>query len=327
MVRELDRAAWGGDGIVHIEAAEAGERAARQAIHRAGHHGNPFADPAHLERPFLAHRVVSVGRPGGGFTAVVQVSHLAFDQVSSDILVRLVEDGYAMGGVDGPARRPYADYLRFAVLGPRDVDDECVVRELDLERFAATAAAYAERRPAATVDLEHDLGPEMVPEGAGWLVEDALVRAHAGAAVPVLLPTTGRRYHGGDFADYIGMFTDIVPMVVDPAAPGFVEAAAARIAFLERANLSVAALVADPLIAARYPRAASLLAGALDQHVPVLNTSGLGGSAGAAAGIGGFATRPGWIAGPRRVIHVMHDAGRLAISGLPCEDTTFLAAG
>ncbi|MDR1150902.1 MAG: AMP-binding protein, partial [Bifidobacteriaceae bacterium] len=176
VVRELDRAGWGGDGIVQIGEEELGGRGARQAIERAGRHGNPFADPAHLKRPFLAHQLVTVARPGGGFTVIVQVSHLAFDQVSRDVLARQLADGYALGGLEAPVRRAYADYLRFAALGPRAVDDDEVVRELGLEQFAAAAAAYAAQRPAGSVNLEHDVEPDMPPEAVGWLVEDALIQ-------------------------------------------------------------------------------------------------------------------------------------------------------
>jgi hypothetical protein len=145
--------------------------------------------------------------------------------------------------------------------------------------------------------------------------------------VPVLLPTAGRHYHGGDFAEHIGMFADVLPLVADPDAPGLVDAAVARASFVEKNNVAVTALIADPLLAARYPRAAWLLASALAAHVPVLDAPCLRGPVGAALQPGGFATRPVWIAGPRPVIHVTHDDGRLAISALPCADPTFFAHG
>jgi hypothetical protein len=271
IVRELDQAAWGGSGIVHVDLSERGPMAARHAIDHLAFAASPFNDPSRHDSPTLTHRVTTVERPGGGFTVIVPVSRLAFDVESREVLARRVVDGYAAGGPGMPDRRPYGDYLRFAALGPADVDDDHVVRELDLERFAAAVDAFPAQQPSETVDVEHDLSPDAPPEAVERLIAEALGHGFGLDAVPLLLAVPGRHYRDGNFAGYIGQFGDFLPIVADPQTPGILATARWQLDYLRKHNLPVSSLLADPLMASRLPRAVELVGRAGIGRIPVLN--------------------------------------------------------
>jgi hypothetical protein len=298
--RELDQTAWGGSGIVHVDLTGYREWTARRVTQQLARRLGGLIDPA---APSPSHRLITVARPGGLFTVIVPITALAFDQTSREILARRLMDGYAVGWPAPAERLPYSDYLRFAALGPRDVTDAEIVRELDLERFAEAAAAQTQ--PGATVDLEHDLGPDAPAEAVGFLVEDALIRANGGRGLPLFLLQEGRRYADADFTGHIGQFDDLVPLTVDPANPGLFAAADRRIAFLHRTGLTVTGILADPLIAARYPMSAGIIGDAWP-GLPILNLAA--------------ASEPAHRSAGPPLIEVRHDGVRLVIRGLPCRD-------
>ncbi|MDR0432493.1 MAG: hypothetical protein LBH48_04165 [Bifidobacteriaceae bacterium] len=355
MICERHQGEWGSAGIVHLDLSGLDQWAARRAIDQLK--AAILAGDAHAETPVLAHRLVTVARPGGGFSVLVATDRLVFDARSQAVLERRLVNGYALGGPGVPARRPYSDYVRFAAMGPRDISDEAVVRELDLERFAQVAATYAASRPAAPpppVDLECDLEPGASADDVDRLVADAL--SQVTPTMPVFAAVAGRRYTGGDFSDYLGLFADLVPLVVDspdptagaapqagtpappapasraqaanptpaspaqaahpPAPAGLGHEVRRRAAFLARYNLTVTSLLADPLIAGRFPIAAGFIAQAAAAMVPVLNVPGM---------LGGFAGRPVAVGsvGPVReilpVIDVQIARGALTVRALPAQ--------
>jgi amino acid adenylation domain-containing protein len=316
LIRERELTAWGGNAIVHLDLADRPVHAVRHAIEHLSTFANPYTDPEHLGAPILTHRLVTVARPEAGFTVLLLVSHLAFDAISHDVLARRLVDGYQAGGAGVPDRRPYGDYLRFTALGPTEVDDAQLVRELDLERFAEAATEFARVAPSQTVDIEHDLAPGSPPEAIGALVTDALAQVFDSRPVPVALVAAGRNYRDANFAGYIGEFVDLVPLLVEPTGPGLLATATSRLAYLRRHNLVLASLLADPLIASRFPRAARALAVIATGQVPLLNIVLLGGPDRAAPVTD---SQPAGLTAARAsVINAVQVGGRLIVQGLPC---------
>jgi hypothetical protein len=184
------------------------------------------------------------------------------------------------------------------------VDDAGLVRELDLERFADAAQAWRARPAGENVDLEHEVGRELPAEALEPLLEDAIAHAQAGHPLPMLLLTEGRTYRTGNFREYIGQFTDLLPVIADGSRPGMLTRAAQWSSFARQHNLVIAALLTDPLIASHFPRAARLLGTAKSAGVPLL----------------AFEPRPVAPRDPaqRPIVTVTHAADRLIIQGLAC---------
>jgi hypothetical protein len=319
LIRELDLADWGTGVTVHLDLSAGPEFSAQQVIDQLTHQANPFAGLDPRGGRLLAHRLVTVARPGGGFTAVMPVSYLAFDAFSHAVLARELLDGYAAGGPGTPHPLPYSDYLRFVALGPRRVEDQAAAEALQLERFAAAAQAFSAQVGSERVDVEHELNPDSPAEALVSLVEDALIHAQGGEPVPLLLIAGGRNYRDGDFTRYVGQFADLVPVVAGPAGPGLLTQAAEGMSFLRRHNLTVTSMIADPLIAARCEYSAGLLGQALGAGIPLLNLALMAGRDAIGPVIrGGDQAGSDAGGGAGRIIDVRCEDGHLLIRGLPC---------
>ncbi|MCL2316827.1 MAG: amino acid adenylation domain-containing protein [Actinomycetia bacterium] len=224
-----------------------------------------YARPEAYRGTFLAaHRVFAARTAADRFVVVMPVSHLVYDAFSNELLARRLRAAYADPSVVARPGARMEDFDTVMRQGP-DVGDDDLVAALRLEEFAGAlrerpgwpADAYAN----LTVPLEN-VRPGALPGVAEAVVAAALRFTAPTGPLPLLVVNAARSYTGISAADTIGEFIDLVPLLWRPGE-SFGDVRARVMAYVRAHRVNTAALLGDPELARRFPRASALLAESL----------------------------------------------------------------
>jgi hypothetical protein len=105
---------------------------------------------------------------------------------------------------------------------------------------------------------QHD--PEQSMAIIDNVLDAALKFAWSGMPVPLLAVSSGRAEQGRGFAERVGEFIDLCPIVREPGAkPGLQRAMSSAIMFQRNTGISSAALIYDSRLKSLYPQASELM--------------------------------------------------------------------
>jgi amino acid adenylation domain-containing protein len=200
------------------------------------------------------------------FFLLAAVSHLVFDAFSNEVMAQRLRALYA-GGSPGPQRSYYA-YAATLSQGPARLEDAALVEGLALNEFAAAAQRQREACAAGGFELiDYRRAFAGTREEATTLCDrlicEVLRFTWGEGAVPLFFVQSNRNMQGHNFSGFIGEFIDLCPALVAPQTGGLLAELGARAAFAREHAISVASLLFDEELAARYPRSSRLLREAL----------------------------------------------------------------
>jgi len=185
------------------------------------------------------------------------LDHSIFDNMSGQVLRRQLIDRYKAlksgATASMPTIKSFKDYLDQINLGPIGVSPDELIKFFDLRRYAEARNKVEKyiitnRRPQISqlryrVDLS-SLGiaenEEAAFETAIQLLGYSLSRFLDVESVPMKLIYQGRKYHDLSFFDTLGLFVDIVPLLLDVrrAPQEMIEDVRRKLGYLNRYNLS-----------------------------------------------------------------------------------------
>jgi hypothetical protein len=200
------------------------------------------------------------------FFLLAAVSHLVFDAFSHEVMAQRLRALYA--GAKPEAHHSYQDYVAVLGRGPVRLDDAALVEGLTLEEFAAATRRQREARAAGGLEaIDYTRAFTGNREEAAALcdciIREALRFTWGEAAVPLLFVQSNRNIAGHNFSGFIGEFLDLCPALIVSEANGPLAELAARAAFAREHAVSVASLLFDEDLAARYPQSSRFLREAL----------------------------------------------------------------
>jgi hypothetical protein len=211
------------------------------------------------------HRLLCVQMEEKRFVALAPISRLIFDEFSQEVLAGRLCALYS-GGLSRAASR-YSVFGEFLRQGPQNVSQREILQELEMDAFSSALQAHAAvKRSRAFTRVHYNLsiqaGMEEVSELVGKVLLEALRFSWGDTAIPLLMAHSARNYAYSDFADYIGEFIDICPIVIDTRlAINPLKKTQKQIRYMREHRISIAALLNDRRLNENYPFIARLLNG------------------------------------------------------------------
>lgn len=191
------------------------------------------------------------------------LDHSIFDNMSGQVLRRQLINRYRARLAGNVAElkpvKPFSDYLRQLVRGPQGIRPAQLIELFDLEAYGRASRAVEKRivahkqKQVQTLRFEVDLAAHQLADDdeIAWevcllVLTHALARYFDQPDVPLKIIYQGRKYQDYSFFDTLGLFVDVVPLLVRvrPDQPEtMIAEVKEKLSFINRYNVNFMNLV------------------------------------------------------------------------------------
>ena len=234
-----------------------------------------FPDPA-IDIEILPYTMILVKKNPGDYLLVFSADHIIFDVLSGQILEAKIDNFYhgrtAPGSGGIPGNTGYEEYINQVARGPQEVSEEKIIETFELEEFRDSMArvnrVFESNRTNRFVNHEIII-PFKDPDGHFDERMPLQISLHTYALlckaffniekVPLLFFSFGRKYRDREFFDTLGLFIDLVPILVSPGK-NISATIEEKIAFAAEHNINFMATLMSAEKRAKWKKMTGLLA-------------------------------------------------------------------